>query len=244
LIDNLYDTQHDDLYSYLTEAGLPIESNKLGDATQQILHQLFEALSHGDNDPSIHINSSPTGISLVNLSPDRVFFADGKLHIDGNVIEMPNTLNLSNDTIQDFEIPYVNALCAAYADALERDYISPKEIDSLPKKFRRDFQNQRKAYFAAESKQRNIRDIVSDGETEFSKLKTEIYNGVEVTYFDDYENGYERLIAVLKKVTDIQLTNSRLSIIHDMIGTLERKGIIHILVNDNNIKSWVDPYEE
>lgn len=49
---------------------------------------------------------------------------------------------------------------------------------------------------------------------------------------------------VLKKVPDIQLTKSKLILMKNLFGNLERLGIIHILVNDETIKSWVDPYEE
>ena len=47
-----------------------------------------------------------------------------------------------------------------------------------------------------------------------------------------------------KKISDIQLTKSKLMLIKNLIGNLERLGIVHILVNDETIKSWVDPYEE
>lgn len=52
------------------------------------------------------------------------------------------------------------------------------------------------------------------------------------------------VLEVLKKVSDIQLTKSKLMLIKNLIGNLERLGIVHILVNDETIKSWVDPYEE
>ena len=45
-------------------------------------------------------------------------------------------------------------------------------------------------------------------------------------------------------ISDIQLTKSKLMLIKNLIGNLERLGIVHILVNDETIKSWVDPYEE
>ena len=51
-------------------------------------------------------------------------------------------------------------------------------------------------------------------------------------------------LEVLKKISDIQLTKSKLMLIKNLIGNLERLGIVHILVNDETIPSWVDPYEE
>ena len=39
-----------------------------------------------------------------------------------------------------------------------------------------------------------------------------------------------------------KLTKSKLMLIKNLIGNLERLGIVHILVNDGTIPSWVDPY--
>lgn len=75
-------------------------------------------------------------------------------------------------------------------------------------------------------------------------MKDDAYNGVKTTYYDDFDNGYRRLLEVLKKISDVQLTKSKLSLIKNLIGNLERLGIVHILVNDKTITSWVDPYEE
>jgi hypothetical protein len=73
-------------------------------------------------------------------------------------------------------------------------------------------------------------------------LKVDAFAGVKTTYFDDYDSGYRRLLEVLKKISDVQLTKSKLSLIKNLIGNLERLGIVHILVNDRTITSWVDPY--
>ena len=59
-----------------------------------------------------------------------------------------------------------------------------------------------------------------------------------------YRNYTDEDVKVLKKISDIQLTKSKLMLIKNLIGNLERLGIVHILVNDETIKSWVDPYEE
>lgn len=53
-------------------------------------------------------------------------------------------------------------------------------------------------------------------------------------------NKYDRLKAVLDRITTISLTKSALINVVGLIGNLEKKGICHILVNDEKIKSWVD----
>ena len=56
----------------------------------------------------------------------------------------------------------------------------------------------------------------------------------------DYENGCERLRQVLIKITSTTLDKSTLSHIKNLIGNLEKKGLCHLLVNDNVIHSWVN----
>jgi len=117
-------------------------------------------------------------------------------------------------------------------------------IPKLPKKCQANFYDQRKAYLSAESIQRSISEVYEDGENQFDILKSDAFDGIKTTYLDDYDNGYRRLLEVLKKISDVQLTKSKLSLIKNLIGNLERLGIVHILVNDKVIKLWVDLYAE
>ena len=167
---------------------------------------------------------------------------DGKLYIDGDVIELP--IRLSDSQIYDFEAAYISALCDSYAEALSRDSVTIDDIPALPQKYQTNFYNQRKAYLSAESIQRSISEVYEDGENQFDILKADAYDGIKTTYFDDYDNGYRRLLEVLKKISDVQLSKSKLSLIKNLIGNLERLGIVHILVNDKTITSWVDPYAQ
>ena len=164
------------------------------------------------------------------------------MYIDGDVIELP--IRLSDAQIYEFEAGYISALCAAYAEALSRDEVTMDDIPSLPKKYQTNFYDQRKAYLSAESIQRSISEVYEDGENQFDILKADAFDGIKTTYYDDYDSGYRRLLEVLKKISDVQLTKSRLSLIKNLIGNLERLGIVHILVNDKTMSSWVDPYAE
>lgn len=151
---------------------------------------------------------------------------------------------LRPDIFPPFEAGYISALCDAYAEALSRDSVSVDDIQNLPKKYQLNFYEQRKAYLSAESIQRSISEVYEDGENQFDILKEDAFHGIKTTYYDDYDNGYRRLLEVLKKISDVQLTKSKLMLIKNLIGNLERLGIVHILVNDKTMTSWVDPYGE
>ena len=241
-IDNLYDADKEHLQAFLEHRGIIVEINELGSAVQDIMNQIFHGLAKGIHDVAITLTIHDPKPSIKNLAGDRIYCEDGKLYIDGNVIELP--IKLSDAQIYDFEAGYISALCDAYADALSRDAVTVDDIPTLPKKFQTNFYDQRKAYLSAESIQRSIREVYEDGENQFDILKEDAFSGIKTTYLDDYDNGYRRLLEVLKKISDVQLTKSKLSLIKNLIGNLERLGIVHILVNDKTIMSWVDPYAE
>lgn len=241
-IDNLYDADKEHLQTFLEHKGIIVTIEELGSAIQDILDQIYHGLAKGIHDVDIKLTIHDPKPSIKNLAGDRIYCENGTLYIDGDVIELP--IKLSDAQIYDFEADYISALCDAYAEALSRDSVTVDDMPALPKKYQKNFYDQRKAYLSAESIQRSIREVYEDGENQFDILKTDAYDGIKTTYFDDYNNGYRRLLEVLKKISDVQLTKSKLSLIKNLIGNLERLGIVHILVNDKTITSWVDPYAE
>lgn len=241
-IDNLYDADKEHLQIFLFKKGISVEIEELGSAMQDIMRQIFHGLSKGIHDVDIELTIHEPKPSIKNLAENRIYFEDGKLVIDGEKIELP--IQLDESKIYEFESGYISALCNAYAEVLSRDEVTIDDIPDLPRKYQKNFYDQRKAYLSAESIQRSISEVYEDGDNQFDILKEDAFGGIKTTYYDDYDTGYRRLLEVLKKVSDIQLTKSKLMLIKNLIGNLERLGLVHILVNDETIKSWVDPYEE
>ena len=132
-------------------------------------------------------------------------------------------------------------MCDVYAEALKITdrVITEDDLPSLPNWCREDFADQQECYFSAEGIQHSIRDIFDDGDDEFDLLKKDAWQGINMTYRKRYDTGYDRLIAVLEKITNTRLDLSTLVQIRNLIGNMERKGICHILVNDGTIESWV-----
>ena len=241
-VDRLFDGNKEHLQKFLRKKGIVVENEELGSAIQDIFDQIYHGLANGIHDIDIKLTIHDPKPSIKNLAGDRIYCENGKLYIDGDVIELP--IQLSDAQIYDFEAGYISALCEAYAEVLARDRVSVDDIPNLPNKYRKNFYGQRKAYLSAESIQRSISEVYDDGENQFDILKEDAFGGIQTTYFDDHENGYRRLLEVLKKISDIQLSKSKLMVIKNLIGNLERLGIVHILVNDGTMTSWVDPYEE
>lgn len=241
-IDDLFEADKESLQKFLLNKGIAIEIDELGSGIQDILNQIFHGLAKGIHDVDIKLTIYGPKPSIQSLAGNRIYCEDGMLVIDGDVIELP--IKLSDSEIYDFEHGYISALCDAYADVLHKKKVTVEDIETLPQKYRLNFYEQRKAYLSAESIQRSISEVYEDGANQFDILKEDAFGGIQTTYYDDYDNGYRRLVEVLKKISDIQLTKSKLMLIKNLIGNLERLGIVHILVNDETIPSWVDPYEE
>lgn len=207
-----------------------------GNIMEQIVFRRAEGKS--DDITTLTIKKKENGKRIKDIAPATIERRGDKLHICGEEIEIHQMLVPQN--VANIELKYIKALCDAYAQALGRQAVAEADISSLPEPFPEDFSDQRKAYYSAESIEHSIRDTFDDGEDEFAKLKKDAWNGISMTYRSRrYLDGYERLNAVLEKITSTTLDLSVLNQIRGLIGNLEKKGICHILVNDGTISSWV-----
>ena len=177
-----------------------------------------------------------TGNPFTPILPTRYDREKRIVYLGSEKITLPVQL-VPQDEIDPDELPYISALCEVYAERIQQA-VSP---DAIPREFKRHYTNQRKAYFGAESAQRSVREIFADGEAQFKALKKDAYEGIEATYYSDrHATGFDRLEAVLEKITHTTLSGSALMNIVGLISNLEKKGVCHMLVNDGEIKSWVN----
>ncbi|MBD5534861.1 MAG: hypothetical protein HDQ99_04255 [Lachnospiraceae bacterium] len=179
------------------------------------------------------------GKPYVPIMPTRYDSTTRTVFLGNETVKLPVEL-IPQSAITPHELPYINALCEVYAEKINKA-VSPDMIDTLSPGLRRNYVDQRKAYYSAVSVQRSVREVFSDGKQQFEALKTDAFDGISTTYYDDrHLTGYDRLQAVLEKITNTTLTKSALMNIVGLIGNLEKKGVCHILVNDEVIKSWVN----
>ncbi len=185
------------------------------------------------------ITKDEDDVPYVPLTPARYDTATRTIIIGNEKIPLPIELEPMS-SFAPHEQRYINALCEVYAEKIQQA-VTPDTISNLSLNLRKNFAEQRKAYYSAECVQRNVREVFVDGEQQFKALKDDAYDGISDTYYDDrHQTGYDRLLAVLNKITNTTLTKSSLMNIAGLIGNLEKKGICHILVNDDVIKSWVN----
>lgn len=212
----------------------------LDQSCSEIYRQFLEAMSRGKDvlDLLVTPTKKTDKIPSAEVIGKQAYVREGKLYVGGMVIELPEELTVRED-IAEHELPYVNALYAAYEDAEGHRIKSREDLEGLHIIYRKNFSEQMRAYYAAEGMRRSVSEVFLDGDNQFELLKEDAYTGIYETYWDFYDNGFKRLQAVLIKITNTRLDKSTLSLIQNLLDDLVRKGVCHILVNDGLITSWV-----
>lgn len=86
-IDALFDGNKEHLQKFLYMKGLVVEIDELGSAVQDILDQIFRGLARGIHDIDIKLTIHDPKPSIKNLAGYRIYCDNGKLYIDGDVID-------------------------------------------------------------------------------------------------------------------------------------------------------------
>lgn len=209
-------------------------TEKCGELIVNILKNINQKKKIKSTPEPVLLNKK-TELSKVPLP--SVYVKDSKIHIGNQIFNLHEKIKPPTE-IEPIELPYIEALLSAYAQAEELDSITKDKLPDLPKKYQKNFNEQRENYYNIDSIFHSIREVFEDGEEDFNRLKEDTYDGISDTCWQDYSNGYIRLIEVLRHATVITLSKSYLSQITNLIGNSEKKGVCHLLVNDGKIK-WV-----
>lgn len=187
--------------------------------------------------------STPRLATIVDLT--RTFYYDrndNTIHINDVAIQLPKQLSPPEKILDDEDL-YITKLLAAYADASGISSISKSQINILKNRYKNHLNEQRINYYSAIRISRFLRESFNNGEDELKTWKSESYDYISETLHDEYDNGYKRLIEVLKTVVNCS-TTAAVDRCNSLIGPKERKGVCHLIANDNNMNvNWVD-YDE
>ncbi|MDW7667709.1 MAG: ABC-three component system protein [Bacillota bacterium] len=217
--------------------------DNLGYACADLFLQILDDIYEGrESSGSSGSNNISTNSKLTAFPTQTIYYdeSDGKLHIGNIKISIPKELEPPQDIAPEEEA-YVCELLAAYAEALKFDALTKDDLDSLPKKFQRNFSDQRINYYSAARIDRFVRESFEKGEVQADKWKSETHDYIKETLWDDYDDGYKRILAVMKKVVDCS-TTSVVSNIQNLVGPKEKKGTCHLLANDGIVR-WVNEDE-
>ena len=122
----------------------------------------------------------------------------------------------------------------------EKENVKITTVDQLKDLFPRHMEAlkiQRERFFSAENLKLFAEKHLLSEEYYFD-LCDDIFNGVFDFLLMNYENGYERMLAVLGQAANIDLQQNLL-VKYDLVKTRDRQGICHQLANDRDDFVWV-----
>ncbi|MCK9286314.1 MAG: hypothetical protein M0P29_01950 [Sphaerochaetaceae bacterium] len=236
--DLLSEDLAENLDNELDELGIDIQGDDVADKCAKLFVSILTETARRTKRKGIPANTaSSQKQKLTGVPIATVYVKDGKISINGQLFSLHEKITPPEDIAQE-EIPYIKALFAAYAQATGMASVTKDNLYTLSERYRRNYSDQRENYYNAARVERSVREIFENGEQEFGKIKEDAYDGVVDVCWNDFDDGFKRLLAVLKQVTQITLTKSFLTQIKDLINNSEKKGICHMLVNDGKIQ-WV-----
>ena len=171
---------------------------------------------------------------------DKVKVQDGKIFYGGKTYKLIAKI-MPSKRLQDHEKPYVKALLEVYSQDAKlptpsltlRDLNKPENL-----LYKEDFELERDEYFKIVTVMRQLRDSFFDGETQFSLAKDEAYDLIR-DIFIGKKPGFSRIKECRTCILNLKFEKSDLGRqeIH-MIGPAEKRGMLHILINDGRIQ-WI-----
>ena len=176
---------------------------------------------------------------IAKIIDEHIHTVYGRIRFGGESVDIEE-VTAPDDYFEKNEMKYITALLEAYSDATGVQIDTVEALKTYSKFFAH-FGRQRKDYYSAETIRRFVRDTLTDGK-QFDVLKTEIYDGIIDVHEKDYENGYKRLVADLAQAVQVNTSKSLLDSKLNCVGNSVRKGVCHMLVNDDKIR-WVETDE-
>jgi hypothetical protein len=183
--------------------------------------------------------------NLMEAASDFSDLLDAIKDIESKLGKLPTLQPLTPpDKHERHERVYISELLKVYDDASDAKPLPSEDLSQYPK-FERDLKQRRIEYFAAEAVRRGTRENFRQNgpDNMFEALKEETFNGVADVHSMEYKHGYERLLRVMAHATTLQLDNCILARIPNWVGTSQKKGVCHMLVNGGQIEGWVDDDE-
>ncbi len=142
------------------------------------------------------------------------------------------------ENIDKKEMPYIKAIYEAYGEKENIENFTESDFEDYPE-HKENLNRQRRTYYAAETLRRYSRDAYNDEEQAFEEAKQETYDGIIDKWDMDYPNGYQRMSDVLAQASQINFNSVLLARETSWLTNNTKKGLCHVLVNENELKGWV-----
>jgi hypothetical protein len=128
------------------------------------------------------------------------------------------------------EANYVRQLLDAYADHLNRPIQTVSDLETS-RSLREHFDDCRMEFYSAESLREFSRDTLPPGS--FEALQDEIHSGIRDECRSAHQDGYDRVVSVVKTARSLQITAHALV---SRFTVRDRGGVCHELANDLKVR--------
>jgi len=136
------------------------------------------------------------------------------------------------------EMNYVMQLYAVYSIETGETITKAEDLDRFH--YRKEFEHHRRNYYLAETVCRETRDTVRPGEnSHIEALLTEMEEGTYEVWNDPGKTARKKVNAVMEQASKVQISTWVDDATNKWIGPGEKKGVCHILVNEERLK-WVE----
>lgn len=214
--DNISDSKKNALLKYYSGLG-----------SYEFLARVFQRAVLGDN----KVASSKRRKKAADKEADSVVEFDKLVRRKKPEAKVPKR-------VQQTEIKYVMQLYATYSEATGKTIKKASDLDPLD--YRDDFEHHRKNYYKAELVCRETRDSVRPDEASpIEELKNEVEEGIYEARRKPYDDALHKVDAVMEQASKVPISGWVDDATFRWIGPAEKKGVCHILVNDERFK-WVE----
>ena len=175
----------------------------------------------------------------------RISIYNDKWHIEGNhVVHGKRRITLPPDLVpeggpeNDDEQEYLIALLEVYSSVDGVKVENLEDIGKLKPIRRAHLNLQRGFFFQALSLRRKLQEVFFDGDTDFEILKRDEFEQIAPEVTKEYSDCLEKVDTVLHIAADLDLQKARSGKVRELTGKGEKRGIVHMLINDGKIR-WI-----
>lgn len=227
----------DSFQSALRSCNIVVQSaQEIPEALAKWLMAILDANAQGKDLLADQLSVAPQLSVHDSLPLPEGYIAGGKLHLGRSTLPWKPDFVVPAQADMEIEGKYIQQFCLAVSQHSGQDCSTYEE---LPTKFSKEFTEQRGYFWKAQGVERNLRELLDDGQMVFNELKEDLYDAVVDTCRGTFDDGLARMRGTLTLAGQHSFEGVSIAYIPTMMKTAHRKGVCQILVNEQRL-FWVE----
>jgi hypothetical protein len=225
---NMTEDSEEDFIQAFAKAGKKISKETLAQDVTNVLKEILDEI--------VKRKTMLSATKLVRVVNGYAVMTNGKKVRLAEELKVPTAVQS--------EEKYAYVLLKVYGQDAKKADFSLEDLSKESPKYIANFELSRNDYFKACYASRQLRDVFYDGESLFSETEKEALSIIQSTLTAPWKNAFERLSQTMNLVIDANLYSEN-SLGHrglGMVGASEKRGMVHMMVNDGKVK-WIVSYD-